>query len=216
MSFHCNLSCTMKFMMLPYSLINRCVKCRYRLSSEGTRWNLSTRLMPVSNGQIVLALHPLASRDRTDQMSDLVPIEHLVLGIWRAYDSAILVAYFLEKIRTLGRPLVAWDVDEPKRKRFFVRHRLKPKMINRSRYLLRTEGQGCQSRNSRKPPTARKLGRWKRDVPELKLVRLAAVADMLAARRDQEHGSVSNGDGRPFCQALQRCPLPLPPPPQRA
>jgi hypothetical protein len=46
MLFHPNLSFTMKFMILPYSLINRCVNWRYRLSSDGTRWNLSTRLIP--------------------------------------------------------------------------------------------------------------------------------------------------------------------------
>src|SRR4051812_42631125 len=48
--------------------------------------------------------------------------------IWGPDDSSILLTDFFQKFRTLGRPLVPGDVDEPERQWFLVGHVNEPRL----------------------------------------------------------------------------------------
>lgn len=65
---------------------------------------------------------PISGIVRTDELSDLIPCQQSVLIIWSSNNPSVLFTAIFEKLRTLGRPLVAWHIYEPERQRLFVWH----------------------------------------------------------------------------------------------
>ena len=109
-----------------------------------------------------LASHCLPPQIHTNQVSDLLPGQLLVLCIWRPNDATVLVSDVFEKVWTLRGPLVARHIDEPERQWFLVRHN--GCASSQIRTLKSSKIQGCARPRqaqlaSRHPPTERERRR---------------------------------------------------------
>ena len=78
--------------------------------------------MPASSQIIRTHLTDQSTRDRTDQVLDLVPGQLGVLRIRRPDDATVLFAKLLKEVGTLARPLVPRHIDEPERQWLLVWH----------------------------------------------------------------------------------------------
>jgi hypothetical protein len=68
----------------------------------------------VLRGPSAARLSGMGINNRTDNLPHLVPRQYFVLAVRSSNDFLILVAAILQKVRALARPLVFWNVDQPK------------------------------------------------------------------------------------------------------